>query len=212
MTKNDDDRLHIFLCFVAIIESFVLYASSYVLFAASQYALATAFFIFSTCFFLPPVISLCMRFLAYLRARKLSRVKIDTIVIGGISSGKKKRRPSTSAPEERYHSTGDVVTKGSVMRELGLSYNRVVSPGNPGISEASESVASSGPLVGDSNILKDFYDELRDKGHIQISHQAHYKRLRGADIGKRLEHAARRDGLDVSVRNKGKDIVVSLNS
>lgn len=171
--------------------------------------LGLGFVFIPTLFFIPTLIEARKKIRIYLKKRRTEKLRKnrETVVIGGIAQEhhhKKKKQPDVFG----YPIIDDETSKGKLMQELGLWYDKPAKRSSFG--EKEERVATLQKHER-TNKLDAVFDYLKMFGKIRFSYQSHVGNLRGADISKSVLREAKRRGLsNVTVKQKGKDAIISM--
>lgn len=170
--------------------------------------LGFGFIFIPTLFFIPALIEARKKIRGYLKKRRIENLKKsqETVVIGGIPQKhhKKKKQPDVFD----YPTINDETSKGKLMEELGLWYDK---PAKRSSFEEKEEDAVTPQKHERTNKLDAIFDYLEMFGKIRFSYQSHVGNLRGADISKSVLREAKRRGLsNVTVKQKGKDVIISM--
>lgn len=164
-------------------------------------------FIFvATLFSIPELMEVKKKVNGYLkerRAEKLRRTR-ETIIIGGTPQKyhkKKKQRELLKCP-----AINDFVSKGKAMRELGLFYEKKQK--KVPITKIAEPIKPT--IQGRTySQLNQLFDALTYHKRIRIKHDANIgSGHHGGSIRRMAEAEAKRRGINITVRMKGKDIVI----
>ena len=161
-----------------------------------------------TLFIIPALIEARAKIKRYLKEkRRIKRLlNSNPVIVGGVAQGhhkRKKQQPETfDCPV-----INDEASKGKLMRELGLWYEK---PAKSSSFEEKKVDVVTPQKHERMNKLNAIFDYLETFGRIRFSYQAHVGNLRGADIGKSVKTEAKRRGLDVTVKDKGKDVIITM--
>lgn len=160
----------------------------------------------ATLFFIPSLTEANKKVKRYLkerRAEKLRRIR-ETVIVGGTPQKhhkKKKKRELVKCPV-----INDFVSKGKVMRELGLFYEKKQKKDT--VTEITELTKTSNPNRTYSQ-LNELFEALTYRKRIRIAHHANIgSGHHGNSIRKMVEAEAKRRGVNITVRMKGKDIII----
>ena len=208
--KNDSVIFELVWCILIYIAGIF----SLVIFKA--YIFSLALFFVATLFIIPTLIEAKKEYDEFIKRYKKRIRKIKTVIIGGLPSKKKKHKEITITKEITkgvfsHFSPEKAHAKGEVMREFGLFYDnkpqgeKIDEDKKEGVKEVEK---HSLERMTKFDVL---FSELEAFGKIRFSYQAHVGKFRGADIGKFVLIEAKRRGLsNVSVKQKGKDIIISM--
>ena len=160
----------------------------------------------ATLFFIPSLTEANKKVKGYLkerRAEKFRRTR-ETVIVGGTPQKhhkKKKKREPVKCP-----AINDFISKGSVMRELGLFYEKKQKKGT--VTEITELTKTSNPNRTYSQLNK-LFEALTYRKRIRIAHHANIgSGHHGNSIRKMVEAEAKRRGVNITVRMKGKDLII----
>ena len=163
----------------------------------------------ATLFFIPSLTEANKKVRRYLkerRAEKLRRTR-ETVIVGGTPQKhhkKKKQREPVKCP-----AINDFISKGKVMRELGLFYEKKQKKDT--VTETTEPTKTPNPNRTYSQ-LNELFEALTYRKRIRIAHHANIgSGHHGSSIRKMVEAEAKRRGIDISVRMKGKDVIIESN-
>ena len=163
----------------------------------------------STLFFIPTLGEANKKIRGYLKERRIEKVRRtrETVIVGGTPQKhhkKKKQREPVECPV-----INDSISKGSMMRELGLFYEKKpFLKKKSSIKEIAELTKTSNPNRTYSQ-LNELFDALNYRKRIRIKHDANIgSGHHGSSIKKMVEAEAKRRGIDISVRMKGKGLII----
>ena len=164
----------------------------------------------ATLFFIPALIEAKKKAIGYFKERRIEKLRKtrETIIVGGTPQKhhKKKRQHEYVI----YPTIDDSISKGKAMRELGLFYEKKQK--KVSFVEIAEPTKSSTPNRTYSQ-LNELFEALNYHKRIRIKHDANIgSGHHGGSIRKMVEAEAKRRGLsNVSVKQKGKDIIISMS-
>lgn len=143
------------------------------------------------------------RYLKERRAEKLRRIR-ETVIVGGTPQKhhkKKKKHEPVKCP-----AINDFISKGTMMRELGLFYGKKQKKDT--ITEIAEPTKTFNPNRTYSQ-LNELFEALTYRKRIRIAHHANIgSGHHGSSIRKMVETEAKRRGINITVRMKGKDLII----
>ena len=160
----------------------------------------------ATLFFVPTLKEAKKKLAEYAKTRRIENLRKtrELIIIGG--TPQKHHKKNKHEPVE-YPTIDDFVSKGKLMRELGLSYEKK----NPKVSFTETTVEPTKLSVPGRTYrqLNGLFDALNYYKKIRITHDAcigsgHH----GGSIKTMVEAEAKRREVSLSVRMKGKDIII----
>ena len=167
------------------------------------------FIIVTSLFFIPALTEAKKKLRRYAKERRTKKFRRtrETIIVGGTPQKhhkKKKLRKSVKCP-----AIDDFVSKGRAMRELGLFY----AGGREKVSVVEKEVAKSIKSTTTPNRtytqLNELFDALTYRKRIRIAHHANIgSGHHGGSIKKMVEAEAKRRGVNITVRMKGKDLII----
>ena len=160
----------------------------------------------ATMFFIPALIEANKKIRGYLkerRAEKLRQIR-ETVIVGG--TPQKHHKKKKQQEPNKYPAINDFVSKGGVMQELGLFYEKKQKKDT--ITEITEPIKTSNPNRT-YNQLNELFEALTYRKRIRIAHHANIgSGHHGSSIRKMVEAEAKRRGLNITVRMKGKDLII----
>ena len=162
--------------------------------------------IVSTLFFIPSLIEAKKKVRRYLKERRIEKLRRtrETVVVGGTPQKyhkKKKQHEVVKCPV-----IDDFISKGSVMRELGLFYEKKQK--NTFAEKVIEPVKASNPNRTYRQLNK-LFESLAYHKKIRIAHHANIgSGHHGGSIRKMVKAEAKRRGINITVSMKGKDIII----
>ena len=160
----------------------------------------------ATLFFIPALGEAIKKVRGYLkerRAEKLRRTR-ETVIVGGTPQKhhKKKRQHEYVI----YPIIDDSISRGKAMRELGLFYEKKQKKDT--VTEITEPTKTSNPNRTYSQ-LNELFEALTYRKRIRIAHHANIgSGHHGNSIRKMVEAEAKRRGVNITVRMKGKDLII----
>ena len=167
--------------------------------------------IIPTLFIIPALIEAKKKLKNYLKERRRIKRLLDSeqIIIGGTPQKhhkKKKREPDVFD----YPSINDETSKGKLMEELGLFYEKRTKKASFTETDIEEHTKSTTPNRTYSQ-LNELFDALNHRKRIRIAHDANIgSGHHGGSIKRMVEAEAKRRGVSISTRMKGKDIVIEM--
>lgn len=169
-----------------------------------------SFILVSTLFFIPALIEARKKIRRYLKKRRTDKLRKNqkTVIVGGTPQEhhkKKKREPDVF--DYYVPVIDDVTSKGKMMEELGLWYEKPVKRFS--FEEKEEEVVTPQNRER-ANKLDAIFEYLEAFGKVRFSYQSHVGDLRGKSIGRFVKTEAKRRGLDVTVKDKGKDVIITM--
>jgi len=200
-TKHEICFMLAYCVLVYILGVLLLYYS--VLFGLGLVFVATLFFI--------PALSEAKKKLAeYAKTRRIEKLRKtrELIIVGGTPQKHHKKKQRHELAVE-YPTIDDFVSKGKLMRELGLSYEKKKQKQKVSFTETTVEHTKS-PIPGRTyRQLNGLFDALDYYKRIRITHDAcigsgHH----GGSIKRMVEAEAKRREVSLSVRMKGKDIII----
>ena len=207
MNKRNEEWNTRETCFM-LVQCIFLYALG-VLLLCFKVLFGLGLILVATLFFIPSLTEANKKVRGYLkkrRAEKLRQIR-ETVIVGGTPQKhhkKKKQREPIKCP-----TSDDFVSKGKAMRELGLFYGKKQKKDT--VTEITEPTKTSNPNRTYSQ-LNELFDALNYRKRIRIAHDANIgSGHHGSSIKKMAEAEAKRRGIDISVRMKGKDIIIESN-
>ena len=166
-----------------------------------------ALILVATMFFIPALIESNKKIRGYLKKRKAEKLRRtrETIIVGGTPQKhhkKKKKHESVKCPV-----INDFISKGEVMQELGLFYEKKQKKAS--IAEKIiEPIKPSNPNRTYSQ-LNELFEALTYRKRIRIAHHANIgSGHHGNSIRKMVEAEAKRREVNITVRTKGKDLII----
>ena len=165
--------------------------------------------IIPTLFIIPALIDAKKKLKNYLKERRRIKRLLDSeqIIIGGAPQKHHKKKKWQPAVFDYPIIIDDETSKGKMMQELGLWYEK---PAKLVSFEEKKVNTVTSQKHERTNKLGTIFDTLEAYGKIRFSYQAHVGALRGKDIGRFVKIEAKRRGLDVTVKEKGKDVIISM--
>ena len=162
----------------------------------------------ATLFFIPALIEAKKKAIGYFKKRRIEKLRKnrETIIVGGTPQKhhKKKRQHEYVI----YPTIDDSISRGKAMRELGLFYEKKQK--KVSFVEIAEPTKSSTPNRTYSQ-LNELFEALNYHKRIRIAHHANIgSGHHGGSIRKMVEAEAKRRRVSISVRAKGKDIIIEL--
>ena len=161
----------------------------------------------SAIFLVPTLIEAKKKVENYLKERKVEKLRRtrETFIVGGTPQKhhkKKKQREPAKCPV-----IDDFVSKGKVMQELGLFYEKRGK-------KVTDTKIAELPIKPSAQSrayrqLNELFDALKCRKRIRIAHQANIgSGHHGDSIRKMVETEAKRRGVSISVRMKGGDLII----
>ena len=205
MTRRKEEWNNREICFILAYCIFIYALGILLLFFKILFGLGLI--LVATMFFIPALGEAKKKVKGYLkerRAEKFRKIR-ETVIVGGISQKhhkkKKQREPN------KYPTINDFVSKGSVMRELGLFYEKKQK--KVSFAEKIVPLKSSSVPSRTYSQLNGLFNALNHCKKIRIMHQANIgSGHHGGSIRKMVKAEAKRRGINITVRLKGKDIII----
>ena len=162
----------------------------------------------STLFIIPTLIEARKKIRRYLKNRRIDKLRKtrETFIVGGEPQEhhKKKKQPDVFD----YPWFDDETSKGKMMEELGLFYKKRTKKVPFTETNIAEHTKSTTPNRTYSQ-LNALFNALNRRKKIRIAHDANIgSGHHGGSIKRMVEAEAKRRGIDISVRMKGKDIII----
>lgn len=174
-----------------------------ILFLFQFWLFSIAFFLVPTIIIIPVLIEAKKKIGKYVKRVKKNRKKTVTVVVGGIPSGHKRKHKQeiTSFPV-----INDEVTKGKLMQELGLWYEK----SKKTFSFEEKNTEPKSSIPGRTyRQLNELFEVLKYRKRIRIARHANIgSDHHGSTIRKMLETEAKRRGVCLSIKMKGKDMII----
>ena len=174
-----------------------------------DYLFPLGLFFIATLFIIPTLIEAKKKLTEYAKKRRIEKLRKtrETIIVGGTPQKhhKKKRQQGYVI----YPTIDDSVSKGKVMRELGLFYEKKQK--KVPITAIAKPTKPSTP-GRTYRQLNELFDALNYHKRIRITHHANIgPGHHGGSIKRMVEAEAKRRGVSISVRVKGKDIIIEAH-
>lgn len=209
MTRKKEEWSNGEVCFVSAY-CVSLYIVGAILLLYFKVLFGLGFIIAATIFFIPALIEAKKKVAGYTKKRRIERLRKtrETIIVGGTPQKhhKKKKNQQQDHPIN-YPIIDDFVSKGKAMHELGLFYEKKKKKvSSLKIVEPVKSSSVSGRTYRQLNKL---FDALNDHKRIRIAHHANIgSGHHGGSIKKMVKAEAKRRGVYISVRTKGRDVII----
>ena len=209
MTKRNEEESNSEI-YIMVIYCIFLYAVGVaLLYFKALFGLG--FILVSTLFFVPTLIEARKKIRGYLKKRRIEKLRKnrETVVVGGTPQEhhhKKKRQPDVFD----YPGINGATSKGKMMEELGLWYDKPAKRFSFEEKETIEPTKSSTP-GRTYRQLNELFDALNYRKRIRIAHDANIgSGHHGNSIRKMVETEAKRRGVYITVIEKGKDIIIEM--
>lgn len=207
MNKRNEEWSTRETCFM-LVQCIFLYAFG-ILLLYFKVLLGLGLVFVATMFFIPTLSEAKKKLAEHAKKRRIKKVRRtrETVIVGGTPQKhhkkKKKREPT------KYPTINDSVSKGSMMRELGLFYKKKPFLKKKSfIKEIAELTKTSNPNRTYSQ-LNELFEALTYRKRIRIAHHANIgSGHHGNSIRKMVEAEAKRRGVNITVRTKGKDLII----
>jgi len=170
--------------------------------------LGLGFIIVASLVFIPSLSEAKKKLAEYVKTRRMEKLRKtrEVIIVGGTPQKHHKKKQKHELVVE-YPTIDDSVSKGKVMRELGLSYEKKKQK----VSFTETTPKHTKSVPGRTyRQLNDLFDALDYYKRIRITHAARIGSAghHGSSIKKMVEAEAKRREVSLSVRMKGKDIII----
>ena len=160
----------------------------------------------ATLFFIPSLTEANKKIRGYLKERRTEKLRRtrETVIVGG--TPQKHHKKKKQQEPNKYPVINDFISKGSVMRELGLFYEKKQKKDI--VTETIEYEKSTNPNRTYSQ-LNELFEALTYRKRIRIAHHANIgSGHHGNSIKKMAKAEAKRRGVNITVRMKGKDLII----
>lgn len=163
----------------------------------------------STLFFVPTLGEAKKKLAEYTKKRRIKKLRRtrETVIVGGAPQ-KHHKKKKQQLELVTYPTTDDSVSKGRAMRELGLFYEKK-KPKN-----FEEKFVEPTKVSGRTHTqLNELFNALAYRKRIRIAHDANIGAgHHGGSIRKMAEAEAKRRGVHISIRMKGKDAIITTQN
>lgn len=171
------------------------------------------FILVSSLISIPTAIELYRKSIEYAENRRREKLRNNrkTIVVGGVVQGERVHKHKRQTDISDYPLINDETSKGELMRELGLWYEKARGSISFEERKSVEPTRSPTPTLGRTyRQLNELFDALNYHKRIRIAHNANLSsNHHGSSIKKMLEVEAKRRGVEVLLKQKGNDLIIS---
>jgi len=211
MTKRDEEWSNSEICIMFAYCVFFYIVGVFLLYFKVLYGLGFVFV--STLLFVPTLIEARKKIRRYWKKVRMEKLRKnqETVIIGGIPQDHHHKKKKKSDIFDYYVPIiDDNTSKGKMMKELGLWYEK--SKKTISFEEKEPVNTTKSPIPGRTyRQLSKLFDALNHYKRIRIAHQANIGAgHHGDSIKKMLKAEAKRRGLDITVTEKGKDVIISM--